>query len=456
MSTLKVPRATHLLYGRISLMRRYSSPMVRCQQGQTLPIVVGGLVALLALVALVIDGGNAWAQQRNVQNATDASAEAGATVLAKMWAQQGSPGWNPASGWDSQVAAAIEQFAVANDLPTPTAYYTDVCGTVLKDTSGNPYVVGQGMPPNTGAAWPSTCPSSPQPGPPSGVLASGSRQFHTYLAGAVGITTMTARASATAVSGFVSNVCSAAQGCALLPIVIPVFVLQCASNGKLVAPSPPVSAPNWTKNTPITVPLCQNGPGDVGWLNWGTGGNNGANNIVTEIQTPNNPPIPVPSWVQVAQTGNLNGGPQGGVETAIRAYDGQVVLIPMFDNYCTTTPNPISGGLNACPNGYLGAGGNGGGSGGTSLWYHLSQFAAFRLCNGAAAGGSVCGNAAFASYGAYIQGNNSTVCAAGGGGGTGCLAGVFENYVTSTTVVMPPTGVGGSSTTSLVGVQLIH
>ena len=51
------------------------------ERGQILVIVAAGLVAIIAMVALVVDGGFAWAKQRDTQNAADASAEAGATML---------------------------------------------------------------------------------------------------------------------------------------------------------------------------------------------------------------------------------------------------------------------------------------------------------------------------------------------------------------------------------------
>jgi len=51
----------------------------RRQRGQAIVIIVGALVALLALVALAVDGSNAFAQRRNAQNATDGASAAGRT-----------------------------------------------------------------------------------------------------------------------------------------------------------------------------------------------------------------------------------------------------------------------------------------------------------------------------------------------------------------------------------------
>lgn len=50
-------------------------------KGQTLVIVALALFALIALVALAIDGGNLMAERRRMQNAADAAALAGARDL---------------------------------------------------------------------------------------------------------------------------------------------------------------------------------------------------------------------------------------------------------------------------------------------------------------------------------------------------------------------------------------
>src|SRR4051812_4061284 len=51
------------------------------QSGQAIVIMALAMVALLLGAALVIDGGNAFAQQRRTQNGADAAALAGATVM---------------------------------------------------------------------------------------------------------------------------------------------------------------------------------------------------------------------------------------------------------------------------------------------------------------------------------------------------------------------------------------
>ena len=84
-----------------------------------------GMIVIVAMVGLVIDGGNAWGQQRHAQNGADAIAEAGATVLAQRLA-----GVAPART-DGDVGCAVEAAATANEVTNPQAFYTDIDGNLL-------------------------------------------------------------------------------------------------------------------------------------------------------------------------------------------------------------------------------------------------------------------------------------------------------------------------------------
>ena len=54
--------------------------IINSQKGQSLVIVAIFLVALLVILALTLDGGNAYLKRREAQNAADAGALAGARV----------------------------------------------------------------------------------------------------------------------------------------------------------------------------------------------------------------------------------------------------------------------------------------------------------------------------------------------------------------------------------------
>ena len=100
------------------------------RRGQTLVLFAGGIIAFIGMVGLVIDGGNAFAQQRRTQNGADASAEAGATQLARK--ALGVPPTANDATWDQRVLDAVNATAAANDLTIVGAsQYTDVSGVVL-------------------------------------------------------------------------------------------------------------------------------------------------------------------------------------------------------------------------------------------------------------------------------------------------------------------------------------
>ena len=150
------------------------------------------------------------------------------------------------------------------------------------------------------------------------------------------MTNLDATARATAVTGYLQGTCTAAQGnaCALLPVTVPVNIVTCDGSNSPVNTGVP-----WVLGPVYKVPLCQNGPGNVGWIDWTPPGG-GTSELIGSIQTPNNPAIDLPSWNYVTETGNVN---SAGVETALRAYDGEVVLIPQFDQTCGPGPRRDAG-----------------------------------------------------------------------------------------------------------------
>src|SRR5579862_4188911 len=345
--------------------------------------MVGGMVAVIAMVGLIVDGGNAWSQQRIVQNGSDATAEAAAIVMAQRFAGASTP----ASGWDATVEAAVSTTAAANGITVPAAYYTDISGIPLQaDRSAALHAdgaatlavadaVGGGALPATLSTTPD-CPSHVV-GPAAGVMVLGRKVISTYLAGVVGIPSITVSKQSTAAAGYLQESCSADQGaaCALLPVTIPVDIVTCDGSNNPVDTGTP-----WVLGQVYKVPLCKNGPGNVGWLDWTPPGG-GTSELIQSIQTPNNPAISLPSWQYITSTGNPN---SAGVETAIRAYDGDTVLIPQFDLTCNTgnnsaPPDSTSPAINTAPNYGCPAGDLGGN--GQNQWYRLPSFAHFQLCS---------------------------------------------------------------------------
>lgn len=399
-------------------------------RGQVLVIVAVAMVAVVAMVGLVVDGGFAWGKQRDTQNGADAAAEAGAIVLAQRLA-----GVAPAKT-DADVAAAVLLAGTENAIDPPNAWYTDITGNLLDDlgavvtSRADAAQVGDGLIPANAA----------------GVEAIGSQTFDTFLVRVIGFDQLTATAPATAVAGYVTDVCSAEAGCDVLPVTVPTTVLGCDDQNR---PAPEVPTDWWTitNPVPITVPLCQNGPGNVGWLDWTpTGG--GTQELEQSIRYPDNDQMTIEEWFYVTSTGNVNSAQ---IENALnQTWGGKVVMIPLFNGTCDTQPG--GPGLANCP--APNVGGNG-----QQQWYHLQEMASFLFCGGTP---NWCDGTYGPSndipgpgyaQGAYVNGNNTGTCDTGSGG-TSCLAGRFVKIVGGPYTVGP--GTAATLETSAIGVQLLH
>jgi len=169
------------------------------QTGQSVLIIAFALVALVALLALVVDAGNAYVQRRQIQNAMDSGAQAGALAFAQ--------GKN-----SDQINAAIVKFVSANGVnPSDVlAYY------VVQDASRNNLVARD----NTIASYLGETRTTinyggATPLPIVGVQVEGNKIFPTYFAGVVGVKQMPAGgASAAYAAG------GACTGSGLFPIAI--------------------------------------------------------------------------------------------------------------------------------------------------------------------------------------------------------------------------------------------
>ncbi len=423
------------------------------EAGQAIVVMIGAILVAVVMVATIVDGGNLFAQQRVAQNGVDATAEAGAVLLAERLAGAATP----SGGWDLNIAGRLAQTAAANNITVDAAYYTDICGIPLQaDGTGainadrtedlaDALEVGNAshiLPGGTATA--PDCPNR-LVGPVAGVLVIGRKDVPSYVAGAIGISSFRVNTRATAVAGYLQGYCDASQGryCALLPIAFPVNILSCDGNGGPLNTGTP-----WVFNTVYVIPLCSNAPGNVGWLDW-TPPNGGTGEVVCSILTADNPSIVLPSWQYVPAAGNTNGG--GGacsmsIEDALRTYEGQTVLVPEFDLTCnpanqdapdSSDPNIVTAPNYGCPTGKLG--GNG-----SNEWYRMPSFAFLELCGPGVPG---CNG----RHDAYIQGSDAAHCDTGNGA-TSCLVAKFVNIMATGTV---GAGVGSGTGNKAVGVQLI-
>jgi len=386
------------------------------ERGQALVVVAIAMVTIVASVGLVIDGGFAWGNQRQTQNAVDAASEAGAVVLAQRMMNI-SP-----TRTDADVAVAVDAAAAANGVTDVTSYYTDVYGNLLTSagafatSTADAAVVGAGVIPDDA----------------QGVEAHGARTITTFLAQVIGVTQMQIGAMATSVAGYLEGTCPAASGCDILPVTVPVTVLGCDEQND---PAPVAPVEYWEPTSdPVSIPLCRNGPGNVGWMDW-TPTEGGVSELEDSILSPDNPAVTVPGWYFMTATGNVNSLM---IEEGINARAGSIVTFPQFDSTCDE--QPTGPGVNDCPTGHVGGEGS-------NQWYHLPQFAAFQLCSSTI---PECAAAGF-NQAAYINGYNA-VCDTGNGA-TSCIAGRFVSFIQRGTV---GPGSGTLTLTNVVGVQLIR
>jgi Flp pilus assembly protein TadG len=398
------------------------------RRGQILVIFAVALVAILAGVALIIDGGNALAQQRSTQNGVDAVSEAGTVVVAQYLmngsSSTGATGTcpsTPGNAWDLEVCKAVYGAAANNNVSVATASYVDFKGDVVG-------TVGSGFP---AAA--------------QGVRAIASRQFDTYFARAIGFSSFTATTQATSVTGTISKLCTPGTGCGLFPITVPVVVDNCDGNGTLVPGQgqwPFLGDADTSAANEAIVPICKNkdddlgggSAGSVGWIDLSTAlgattNGNCANTFKGAVQNPCITGLPFETWVQTFAGGVGKGGPA--IEDALNASNGDVIQIPLFDGTCKSKPAGVT--KADCTSG-PGTGSN--------TWYHIPSFASFKLD-------------AF-----YLNGNDKKQCGqapgspfVSGNGSNGCFKGWWI-------VALPGPGAINlgpvtPSTTNQLGVQLI-
>jgi hypothetical protein len=379
-------------------------------RGQILVIVAAGLLVLIAVVGLVIDGGHAWGQQRNGQNGVDAVVLGGAIMLAEN--QPFRIGGETVPNSDADIETELLEIAAKNELIYDEAFYTDFDGTPLP----GPIEVG-----SLGAV--------PPPAEAFGVEGHGHRQFDTFLARVIGFTSFTANVTATAHTGPIV----AAEGGTVLPVTFPVTITGCDGTNNPVADP---AGDQWSLTpagvytNPYVVPLCNGDPGNVGWLDWDPPAG-GMPDIIASIENPDNDEMWIPDWYYVAQTGNSS---TPGLEDALNHYavppvpeeespQGTVVFIPLFDASCEEDPDP--GGVGeAAPDPEACEVGPGQGQ---DMWYHFNSWTAFEID-----WVDLNGKSAKCNLSEEVPGTT-------GNGSTGCFQGWFRQYL-GPGLLGPPTG----------------
>jgi hypothetical protein len=368
------------------------SAIHRRAKGQVIVIAALAMVTMVGGVALILEGGNAYAHQRETQNASDAVANGGATVLAERL--------GGATRTDDDVLAAMNRVSTANFLSSYTGLYTDVTGKMLTpgsvittDTTAAAAVGGNVIP--AGA---------------QGVRALGSQVFDATFGRVIGFNQFTTSAEAIAVAG-------ALTGGGFLPVVFPVNIVDCATEGDLG-----VGEDNWTISNPdgpdadsnpegqeYIVPLCKTDGGSFMILDLdGT-----MNNCDDEVVNP--PAIQFADFPATVQSDNGNNCANEMINQ-INAKSGQVVLIPICDGECVT-------------------------SGGSHADYHIIRVTAMYLDYFSDQNGG---------QNIACEGNGTTLIPIAGNGSSSCLVGWFVRYISSGPVGAGPIQGGGA-----IGIQLV-
>ena len=379
------------------------------ESGQIIVIAALAMIAIIGGVALVLEGGNAYANQRMAQNAADAVAHAGATVLAQRLGGTAKD--------DDDVAAWMQTIADANGLSSFTGYYVNVLGRPitaagLEATSQGEWVqvgtVGEDLPP---------------PPKAQGVRVTGTRNFGTTFGRVIGFNTLDATADATAVMGRLT-------GGSFMPLVLPVSPSECSNSGFLQPFDDPTKPAMWYMSNPGTghpsgteyvVPLCKTGGGSFMFLDLDP-------DLDCGEEVANPPAVQFDSF-PVAVGTDTGADCQTKVAAAVTAADlqGKVVLIPVCDSDCIT-------------------------GGGSTSEYHIVRIAAFFVDFMSFTGsnpnnGTVepCERTTSPTYGTPL------VPFVSGNGSDGCIAGWFVRYITA-----GPVGSLDVYNGEAIGVQLIR
>jgi len=162
---------------------------LRREAGQSLVIIGGALVALMALLALVTDAGNAYVQRQRVQNAVDAATLAGGAELARTYVDPDSGRYAGTPQDEKRIWETIVRVAQANGIPDSNGNPDDTVNTNIEAYFIGPDGQRVGVPlPNNGGIPPSY--------EVSGLEVRSTLDFQTFFARVIGLDEMEASADA--------------------------------------------------------------------------------------------------------------------------------------------------------------------------------------------------------------------------------------------------------------------
>ena len=296
----------------------------RQEHGQSIVIITLLIIGVIAMLGLILDGGNAYVQRRRMQNAADAAALAGGRQLALANGAGDNSG-----GAEILVKNAVNTYITANGGITSSnnlyAFFVDQNGGSKGQIGAN-----GGIP--LGA---------------TGVSVTISTQFPTYFLGVVNVNTGNVGAHTLVQTGLPEGVSN------LFPVAVPTGTLTLSG-------SPPPGVCQYNVANP---PTCQiwgenTGPGSSGWTNFkvcGAGGSNYLADVLTGARSS--------GTVEIGDSICTETGSIAQLGDELLPWVGKNVVIPIYD--CTNAET-------TCPN-YEHQ------HSGSNLKYHVAAFAVFKF-----------------------------------------------------------------------------
>ncbi len=289
------------------------------ERGQILVLVVGSIVVLLAVVALVIDGGFAFFYRRDAQNVSDLTALAGTKVVADANTEASGGGLaRTATDVDSMIGTKAQENGCLS---------TDDCSWTAWFVNGSLADISQVVP---GNAIPTVA---------TGVRVEVHNPAPTILAGPVlrllglnGVDVWDVRTTATAVT---AKATLKSPGGQMLPIALREEVDE---NGNPTTFNPGQEY--------VITDEELNEPGNFGWLDWPPNRELDAPTLTTSVCEPDNPSFTLPIWIDGSTGVKNQGGMSGaGIAGCLNYYldNGIPVLVPIYGTGCEGSTEAIKG-----------------------------------------------------------------------------------------------------------------
>ncbi len=292
------------------------------QRGQVLVIVAAGLIGLLAIAALVLEGGTMVVNRRDGQNSADLAAVSATRIVAMMH---------------------------TNEAPFDTAdpVQSDVFGDVQQVTADNGCETGIGVPCSWTASFvasgladrgPVTDSGAAIPGDAVGVKVSVTRLPSAIMGRVIGMSTWTVSAEATAIAVAATSLPAG--------ILLPIAVCGWGDATDCSAASP-TNKISYQKDQVYDLTNGKDAPGGFAWLSWD--GSNSAGALADILCAAGNPPFSLDDPFDspgAPINGTFGTNPTTGetwfpidpgktnasdVRTCLDKWIGEQVLVPIYD-----------------------------------------------------------------------------------------------------------------------------